>query len=237
MRTVVAGSRASRLHPSPSGIWWFKGWGARGILAGVTSRHVDQAAWLSHLPSGVSLVQGEQVHGSSLAVVERPRTTSLSIPGCDALLTRVPGVVLAVRSADCTPIVAQDPVRRAIGIAHVGWRGLVAGLPARLVAAFRHTFGSPPTALRIALGPAIRACCYEVSADFKPWAGAFVREQEGRLTCDLIGLVRHQLESAGVRPARITDSDLCTACHTDDWYSVRREGEATSRFVSFIFLR
>ncbi len=205
-------------------------------MAGVSDRHVDPATLQADLPRS-RIVQAEQVHGSSVALIDRSSEGPEPIAGCDALVTRMPRVALVVRSADCLPLLIRDPIRRIVGIAHVGWRGLAAHLPFRLVAALRVASNSRPAGLRVAFGPSIRACCYEVSDDFARWAHPFVQRRDGRLTCDLIGLARHQLEASGVRPKAITDSGICTACHRGEWPSMRREGTTTRRILSFIMLR
>ena len=159
------------------------------------------------------------------------------IPGCDALLTETGGLTLLIRTADCLPILFAHPVRGIVGIAHAGWRGLAARLPARVVAAFRHLYQCRAEDLQVAIGPAIHACCYEVGPEFSGRFGRFVHERNGRRTCDLIGVAMDQLRSSGVRAEHLVESARCTACESDHWFSVRREGDATGRLTSFIMLR
>ena len=158
------------------------------------------------------------------------------VPGCDALLTAAPGVALLIRTADCLPIFFADPARGVVGIAHAGWRGLAAGLPARVVAAFRHAHRSRIEELQVAIGPAIRACCYEVGPEFAERFGPFVQERGGRRTCDLIGLAIDQLRRCGIPPGHIMDTGHCTACELQHWYSLRREGPTTGRLTSLIMV-
>jgi len=142
-----------------------------------------------------------------------------------------------IRTADCLPIFLLDPQRRAVGIAHAGWRGLAAGLLLRLVTAFRHVYHSRPVELRAAIGPAIRSCCYEVGPEFETRFGSFVQVSSGRRTCDLIGVAIRQLRRAGLTPSRMVDSGQCTFCSSSPWYSIRREGQDTGRLLSFIAIR
>ncbi len=224
--------------PSTDGLWWWEGWSSPRILAGVAGRSADPAAWARQLPGATRLIQAEQVHGASLALIEHAALSSAVIPGCDALLTRLSGVALIARSADCLPLFVSDPRRGAIGIIHAGWRGLASELPMRVVAAFRHLTASAPAELDVAIGPGIRACCYEVSPDFGgAWCHPFLAARDGRWYCDLPAAARAQLLACGVRPARLVDSGLCTACALQTWYSLRREGEATGRLSSFIMGR
>ncbi len=217
--------------------WWFGGWVSPGVKAGITDRHTSLSDLVKALAWPVTAVGAEQVHGGSVAVVERYEENAATVPGCDALLTRVPGLALTVRSADCLPIFFADPARGVIGIAHAGWRGLSVSLPTRIVSAFRHAYHTRASELRVALGPAIRACCYEVGPEFAARFGPFVREHGGRRTCDLIGVARAQLLACGIRPDHILDSERCTACDTHRWFSLRREGPDTGRLTSLIVLR
>jgi YfiH family protein len=207
------------------------------VRAGFTDRHTSAARLVEALGWPVTTVEAEQVHGGGVAVVERWGEDGSVVPGCDALLTRVPGLALAVRSADCLPMFFADPPRGVIGIAHAGWRGLAASLPVRVVSALRHTYHSQASELRVALGPAIRMCCYEVGAEFAARFGSFVRDRGGRRTCDLVGVARAQLVSCGIRPDHVLDSERCTACDTQRWFSLRREGPETGRLTSVIALR
>ena len=244
--------------------WWFRRWAGPRVRAGVTDRHTDLARLLCEVEPPVTAVEAEQVHGGSVAVIERadeatlrlapPRRSGVgslripphgqspwgstsAVPGADALVTRVPGIALCVRSADCVPIFVADPPRGVVGIAHAGWRGVVASLPARVISVLRHAYHSRASDLQIAIGPAIRVCCYEVGPEFAERFGPFVQERDGRRTCDLVGVARAQLLLCGVRPDRVLDSGRCTACEAQHWFSLRREGPSAGRLTSLILLR
>jgi YfiH family protein len=234
---MVVAESESRLRAAADGVWWFQGWERAPIKAGVLDRRTRTEEFSRLFPAPSGVVWAEQVHGGSVAFVDRRQETPMTIAGCDALLTVTPGVALVIRTADCLPIVVSDPRHRAIGIAHAGWRGLTAQLLLRLVAAFCRTVHSDPAQLRVAIGPAIRACCYEVSPDFARRFEPFVERIKGRFTCDLPAVARHQLQRGGIRPAHLLDSQRCTACEPDHWYSVRREGDATGRLLSFVVLQ
>lgn len=170
-------------------------------------------------------------------MIERHASSPLVIAGCDALLTSVPRLALLVCSADCLPVFFTDTSRGVVGIAHAGWRGLAMNILARMIAAFHHVYHSRPDDLNVAIGPSIRSCCYEVGPEFAERFGAFVRVQNSRRTCDLIGVAMNQLTRCGVRPTRIVDSQHCTACEPARWYSLRREGQAAGRMTSLIMLK
>lgn len=234
---LVTTSRSARLEAGPDGNWRFEGWMSQRIAAGVTSRSTGASQLLGGMPRVAAQVEAEQVHGASIAIIGRGSGLSGPVPGCDALVTHLPGVALLIRTADCIPMSFADPVRGAVGIAHVGWRGLAAELPMRVVAAFRHAYHSRPEELHVALGPAIRACCYDVGADFPPSFAPFIQERSGRHVCDLVGMAMAQLQRCGVRTQSIVDAQRCTACEPQHWFSLRREGSATGRLTSAIMLR
>ena len=221
-----------RFEAGPDGSWRFGGWASSRILAGVTSRRTDIAEVLRPLPiSGT--IEAEQVHGASAAVVDRAGAMA-PVAGCDALVTGRARVALLIRTADCLPIFFAEPRRGFIGLAHAGWRGIAASLPARMVELFSRAAHAPAEELQVAIGPAIRSCCYDVGPEFDRRFGAFVHRQGVRRTCDLIGAAMEQLRACGIRARRITDSGVCTACRTEEWFSLRKEGQATGRLTSFI---
>ena len=233
---LVVESSAPQLVSAQAGTWWFTGWGSRRVVAGLTDRHGTTSQLLGAVQASVA-VEAEQVHGASLAIVERAEPLTRPIAGCDALLTSLPGVALLLRTADCLPIFMIDPARGVVGLAHAGWRGLAASLPMRLVAAFRDTYHSDPSVLQVMIGPAIHACCYEVGLEMAARFGRHVRQRDGRQVCDLLGVAIEQLERAGVRSGRIVESRRCTGCEPDQWFSLRREGQAAGRLTSMILLR
>ena len=200
------------LRSTPSGIWELEGWSPRRVRAGVADRHTDLTRLSAELPAGSRLVQAEQVHGAGIAVIERSQDTAQPIAGCDALVTGVAGTALVIRTADCVPLFFRDDSRGVVGLAHAGWRGLAAKLPLRLIAAFRHLYHSRPEDVRVAVGPCIRACCYEVGPEFAGRFGPFVRQHPGRRVCDLVGVAIDQLRLGGIRTRQIADSQRCTAC-------------------------
>lgn len=225
------------LRPWGTGMWRWHLPHSGHLLAGVTDRSADVDTLRTRLSNSRGLVHAEQVHGASLAAVEVPQPLSHPIPGCDALLTRLRGLALVVRTADCLPIFVWDPLRQLVGLAHVGWRGLDRRLPMRLVRFAAQYAGSRPESLWVAIGPAIRSCCYEVGREFSQRFGPFVRTVNGRLMCDLIGCATEQLLAVGVRAAHLVDCGRCTACESDRWWSVRRDVAGAGRLSSFIMLR
>ncbi len=222
-----------KFEAAPEGGSWFRGWASSRIRAGVTNRRMTAAELLARVPAS-GAVEAEQVHGASIAAVERSGMPPVA--GCDALITSRPGIALQIRTADCLPILFADPRRGVIGIAHAGWRGIAAALPARMIEMFRRAYQAPAEELYAAIGPAIRPCCYEVGPEFEERFGPFIEQRGPRRMCNLIGAATEQLRACGVRAERITDSGACTACRTDEWYSLRTEGQATGRLTSLILM-
>lgn len=151
----------------------------------------------------------------------------------DAAVTTVPGCVLAVRSADCAPVVLFGD--QAVGVVHAGWRGLMAGVVGRAAGAMRD-LGDPPRSAR--LGPCIRVGCYEFDGseldDVAARYGAVVRGTTtwGTPALDLPAAVHAALGQAGV--VDVQDASGCTACDTR-WYSHRARGDA-ERFATTAWL-
>lgn len=180
------------------------------------------------------VVSPHQVHGAQVRLVGRAHAGTVQ-PQTDGLLTTTPGVALLFRFADCVPILLFDPVRRAVGLAHAGWRGLGQGVVAAAVAALVRQVGSLPGDLWAGLGPAIGPCCYEVGPEVAatvlracPEGARVVHERDGALQLDLPGAVRAQLLAAGV--GRVEMAGICTACRNDEWFSHRAEHGRTGRF-------
>ena len=109
------------------------------------------------------LISVKQVHGTDVLILDRPVREGQSFDGAwDALMTNQPGIMVAVRTADCVPVLLHDPVRRIVAAVHAGWRGAVAGIVPNTIAAMNARFGGEAAALRMAIGPSVGACCYEV---------------------------------------------------------------------------
>lgn len=188
-------------------------------------------------------VLAEQVHGANVAVVSADQAgagtldPSVAVAGSDALISTAP-VCLVVRVADCVPLLYWDPARRAIGAAHAGWRGTVAGIAAATVSAMAEAFGTRVEDLWVGLGPSICGDCYEVSGEVAeavcratPGGEAAQDEALARRRVDLAEANRRQLVQAGVSAASIELSGLCTRCEQGRFFSARAAGGPTGRFA------
>ena len=184
---------------------------------------------------GLPIVRATQVHGSRVVVVARaPAPREVADAGeCDALVTALPGVGLAVQTADCVPVILLAP--DAVGIVHAGWRGAAAGVARTAVEAFLSQTGDRDS-VRTWLGPAIGPCCYEVGPEVAGrFAPRFARPSNGdRFLLDLPAAVRQQLEEAGIPPERIMQPPGCTMCGGERYASYRRDGERAGRMIALV---
>ncbi len=149
-------------------------------------------------------------------------------PQCDALVTRVPGVALAVTSADCMSILFSAP--GAVAAVHSGWRGTADGMPAAALEAVCRLAGCAPDAVQVAFGPAIRGCCYEVGEEVASrFPAEAVHAASGRPKLDLPTAAALVLRAAGVRTESLTDTGACTSCEPALYFSHRRDHGRTGR--------
>ena len=149
--------------------------------------------------------------------------------GVDGLVTDEPGVALTIFSADCTPVLLFDPVARAIGAAHAGWRGMAGGILPKTVEVMVARLGARRESLIAVLGPSIRQECFETDADvpeaMEELLGAqvhpFIMEKGPKFHVDLQGIGVKLLQDAGLSAENVIDSGICTMCHSDEFWSHR----------------
>ena len=161
----------------------------------------------------------------------------------DALITDETDIPLVVFSADCNVILLHDPVRRAIGAAHAGWRGTALGIAAKAVRAMADAYGCDPSDIRAAVGPAIGPCCFETDGDvpqaMRAALGAaaepYIEQRGAKWHVDLKGINAHWLRADGVE--QIDVCAHCTACRPDLYWSHRRMGNARGAQIAMIALR
>lgn len=162
----------------------------------------------------------------------------------DALITNKPELPLVVFSADCGIILLYDPVHRAAGAVHAGWRGCAGGILEKAVQSMAEQYGSRPGDLLAAVGPCIGQCCFETDRDvpdaMRAALGAdaepYLQWKGAKYHVDLAGLNRQWLLRAGVTPDHIDVCGLCTACRPDLFWSHRKMGEARGVQAAMIAL-
>lgn len=181
-----------------------------------------------------------QVHSADVVCADAPRNYDEPYKKADIILTDNPDVTLFMRFADCVPILAYDPLKRVVAIAHAGWMGTVRDVAGATIKAMRERYGVHPKDVIACIGPSIGPDHYEVREDVAAQAertfgndsSLMLPRSNGRIHFDLWRANQYLLERAGVN--RIELASICTACNTDDWFSHRAEKGRTGRFGALI---
>ena len=201
--------------------------------------------------SAERITTSEQVHGERVfCVTEKEagrgwRDYGDAISQTDALLTNVPGVPLFLCYADCVPVLFWDPKRRAVAIAHAGWKGTLQGIAVKTLRAMTAAFGTTPKDCLAAIGPAIGPEYYSVGDEvaeqfrtaFSGWEREIVRLTSGCHHLDLWAANRLQLEAAGIPVKNIDTAAVCTASNAKLFFSYRADGGKTGRMGAVIALK
>lgn len=184
------------------------------------------------------------IHSADVLTINQANQQRL-MGKADGLVTGTPNIYLSMRFADCTPLIFFDPVRGAIGLTHAGWRGTMQDIAGATVRMMVKQFDCRPGDMIAVIGPAIGPCCYEVGPEvmaaaaesFEDSASLFTRwnGKANHAHFNLWETNRRQLAAAGVQ--QIIQSELCTACRTDQFFSHRAEQGRTGRFGVIIGLR
>jgi YfiH family protein len=196
--------RFLKLFPRESGDW---------ALAGCWQVHGSEARLVNKLAEAKP---AEDAHGDTIY--------------CDAIVSNASGVLAGVKTADCVPILIGDPSTGSFAAVHAGWRGTLAEIATTTLRRMTVAYNTKAGDVRVAIGPAAGSCCYEVGTDvidpFRtkfPGHDLFTETRTGHACINLLEANRNQLISAGVAPDKIDIAPLCTMCHTDLFFSYRRE--------------
>lgn len=164
----------------------------------------------------------------------------------DGLITNDEGVCLVTFYADCIPLFFYDPVKRAIGLSHSGWRGTVNRMGEKTIQKMNQEFGSKPEELIVAIGPGICQSCYEVSRDvYEEFAAHFTAEEcvlifdrgrDDKFKLDLWKANELVLLSAGIRKEKLNITDICTCCNEKLLFSHRASKGLRGNLAGFIML-
>jgi len=193
------------------------------------------------LSAGVSdqIVYMKQIHSGNVSVVKSADLVKIS--DTDGLLTGKRHIPLGVLTADCLPILLYDPKRKAIGIAHAGYKGLLHHIIENMISRFIIDFESDPKDILIGIGPSIEISCYEVDKslieEFQktfPTSKKMFIKKNSRYYLDLRMIARQCLLKQRILEEHIEIMDVCTKCD-QNFYSYRR-GDGERRFVSIISL-
>ena len=213
--------------------------GAEGDDPAQVQRNRDQLQQLAGLPSAPHWLR--QVHGTGVLRFQAPPQAQGidAEPVADAAVTSVPGVVLAILTADCLPVVFTARAGGEVAAAHAGWRGLADGMLENTLAAMR----TPASAVIAWLGPAAGPAHYEIGADVREAflahsaaaEAAFTPTRPGHWRVDLYALARQRLQAAGMDPADIHGGDQCTIADPQRWFSHRRD-RRSGRIATLVWM-
>lgn len=202
-------------------------------------RKFGELPWLDH-GFGTRHSQGFNAFpAATVRQIHSDRVLSASgEPTCvgegDAMITDQAGLRLAVRTADCIPVLLADRRRRIVAAVHAGWRGTLGRIAQGTVDRMRETYGTRAEDLEAAIGPGIGVCCFEVGSEVAALFGSPANE---RAHLDLHELNRQQLLDAGLGEGSIHVARLCTRCGETEFHSFRRDRERAGRMVSSIVIR
>ena len=199
-----------------------------------------------------SFVFSQQTHTTNVRKVTledkgKGLTRKLDYQDIDGLITNVPGLCLSTFYADCVPLYFVDPVKKAIGLSHSGWRGTVGKIGCVTVQKMQEEYGSNPENIIAAIGPSICQDCYEVSEDVivefqnhfdkKYWKDLYYKKENGKYQLNLWKANEIVLEEAGVLKEHIAVTNLCTCCNHESLFSHRASQGKRGNLAAFLALK
>lgn len=202
---------------------------------GVTNKNLDLVCSAIGIDYK-KLIMSRQVHGDNVLVVDE-NFLKIKLPhnqacqGYDALITNLPNVPLITFYADCVPIYLLDPVDKAIGLVHSGWRGTALHIVKKTIEKMKMLYNTKPDDLLAAIGPSIEKDCFEVDEDaaeifkrsFYNHSDIVFEKSTGKFLIDLWAANKSLLLESGVRQHNINESRMCTKCNDELFFSHRRD--------------
>ena len=213
----------------------------KGIVHGYADRHTGTD--ISQIEERFNLskvAQLKQIHSGDVIILDEIASHNNSREG-DALVTRLKGIAIGIRTADCVPILIADKNRSVVAAVHAGWRGTYLEIAVNTINLIQSEYGIAPSDLTAVIGPSIKKCCYEVGEDvavmfkdkFDETGQILSQKGQSKYLLDLCLANKLWLQKAGV--VDVGFLDICTKCD-DNFYSYRREGKGVSTQLSFIAL-
>lgn len=211
-----------------------------GLIHGFSGRMDERPLVLSRLHTEMLLLYTlKQVHGDDILIIKQESDASAR-PEADGMLSSESGVFLGIVTADCVPVLMVAPEHGLVAALHAGWRGTLKGITQRAIRTLGEHWGIAPQCVRVALGPSISPCCYEVGREVgeslqERWGATEAWQPKGEKgSLDLRAVNRIQCEEAGVPSLQIQSVGPCTFCASSDFASYRREGAGAGRQLSVI---
>ncbi len=198
------------------------------------------------------VVCSNQIHETTIGKVGKNDCgngviTPQKFKGMDGMITNEPGVTLATFFADCVPLYLVDPVKKAIGLSHSGWRGTVGKIGTLTVKAMEREYGSRPEDILAVIGPSICQSCYEVSEDvaevFKTvyeeslWEKLLLDKGNGKYQLNLWEACKENFLEGGILPEHITMPEICTCCNPEFLFSHRASHGKRGNLAAFLMLK
>lgn len=198
------------------------------------------------------MVFSRQTHTTNVQVVtEKDRGMGIMRPtkyqDVDGMVTDIPGICLVTFYADCVPLFFVDPVKKAIGLSHSGWRGTVGKIGKATVELMERRFGSDPADILAAIGPSICQECYEVSGDViekfrenfaeRDWTQLFYQKENGKYQLNLWKANEIIFAEAGILSKHMAVTNVCTHCNSSVLYSHRTTGNQRGSLAAFLALK
>ena len=188
-------------------------------------------------------------HGDNILKVESANLQELydhmardkaQLPVADAIITNMLNCALYINSADCAIVIIHDPINHAIGLVHCGWKGIVKKVFSKTIASMQEYFGSSTDSLIVAVSASIGSCCYQIKNPiqhkYQEWQ-PYLQVLENDLTAiDLRSALHDQIIETNILDTRLDEHDLCTACHTELFFSFWAEKPMTGRMTSIVSL-
>ena len=198
------------------------------------------------------MVLSKQTHTTNVRVVTKEDKgkgviRERNYTDVDGMITNVPGICLVTSYADCVPLYFVDPVKKAIGLSHSGWRGTVGKIGKNTVQLMQENFGSKPEDLLAAVGPSVCMDCYEVSEDVieqfketfekKYWEDLFYKKENGKYQLNLWKANELIFLESGILPEHMAITNVCTHCNSKILYSHRTMGNNRGNLCAFLALK
>jgi polyphenol oxidase len=192
-----------------------------------------------------TLALSYQVHSPDVRIVTEKQEAEDHSIKCDALTTNIPDILLGIKTADCVPILLADTRTKSIAAVHAGWRGTLSSILINTFEEMQKRYSSKAEDIHAAIGPAALQCCYEVGEDviqafkerFSYATSLFIPTGPNNARIDLHKANKEQLLSLGIPNGQIYIAPLCTMCHTELFFSYRKEKRlygATGRLMAVI---
>lgn len=192
----------------------------------------------------LSFIVAKQTHSDNIHIIKENKERGWNeaedaIENCDALITNQKNIMLNILTADCVPILLFDPIQQVVGAVHAGWKGTKEQIVLKTIQKMQNEFNSNPQDIMAGVAPSIGRCCYEVEWNvakyFEHIDHAYTQKKE-KYMLDLPYINKLQLLKAGLNIEHIEMSHVCTACKVEDYFSYRKEGGCSGRFMSMIAL-